>query len=99
MIDIKRTSLEGKVLEILMEKYPIDFERLLKETGFRKDSLELVLKKLSSKKIIQIECYPERYITLLRKDIEFTGTRRQHKTLKVDMNRAKIRPFESKGYG
>jgi len=99
MLEIKRTSAEGKVLEILMEKHPIDFALLLKETGFRRDSLELVMKKLSSKKIIQIECYPERYITLLRKDIEFTGTRRQHKTLKMDWNSAKARLFEGRGYG
>ncbi len=99
MLEIKRTSTEGKVLELLMEKYPINFAQLLKETGFRRDRLELVLRRLSKNRVLQIECYPERYITLLRRDIEFTGTRRQHKTIKEEAKRGKARQFDGAGYG
>jgi predicted ArsR family transcriptional regulator len=84
MIEIEKNTLEAKILEILMEVYPITVQELIKELGISEKIVERGLKKLQAKGIISLDILPDKsYIRLQRRDFHFIGRREtQKKALK-----------------
>lgn len=74
MIEIERGSLDARIIEVLLEVYPITVEELREELSLSEKTLELGLKRLQSRGIITLEPLPDKvYIRLLRRDFHFIG--------------------------
>lgn len=84
MIEIEKNTLEAKIIEILLEVYPITVEELVKELGLSKQMVDRGLKRLLTREIISLDILPDKtYIRLLRRDFHFIGRRvTQRKALK-----------------
>ena len=97
MIEIKKGSLEERILKILFNKYPITLEELREELGVSLGALERVIKGFVTRNIISLDILPDKtYIRLLRRDFRFIGRhesqRRPLKHIKQKDRRAKYKP-------
>ena len=97
MIEIKKGSLEERVLKILFNRYPITEDELRTELGVQKRSIERVIKGFLTRGIVSIDILPDKtYIRLLRRDFRFIGRhesqRRPLKHIKQKDRRAKYKP-------
>ena len=76
MIEIKKGSLEERVLRILLEKYPISVCELRDQLGISKGSVERVIKGFVARGIVTLDELPDkRFIRLQRRDFMFIGRR------------------------
>jgi predicted ArsR family transcriptional regulator len=74
MIEIERSSLEARILEMLLEVYPMTVNELARELKLSKKTMERHMKKLQSRGIVDLEPLPDKvFIRLLRRDIRFVG--------------------------
>ena len=74
MIEIKKNSLEERILKILMNRYPVKLSELRTELGIKESIIKESLNKLCRKKIIELESLPdETFIRLIRRDLRFHG--------------------------
>ncbi|UCF07363.1 MAG: HTH domain-containing protein [Thermoplasmata archaeon] len=81
MIEIERGTTEGRIIEVLLEVYPITFEELKKELGMSEAAVERGVKKLQARGIIELEPLPDKvYIRLLRRDFHFMGRKASQRT-------------------
>jgi hypothetical protein len=81
MIEINKDSLDARIVKILLRKYPITLKELREKLeGARKKLLELKLKELQRRKILDFEVLPEKvFIRLLRTDFHFIGEKKTQK--------------------
>jgi hypothetical protein len=97
MIEIKKGSLEERVLKILFNRYPITDTELRDELGISKGALERVIKGFAARGIVSLDILPDKtYIRLVRRDFRFIGRhetqRRPLKHIKQKDRRAKYKP-------
>lgn len=96
MLEIKKGSLQERVLKILLDKYPITVAELREQLGISKGSLERVIKGFVSRGIITLDVLPDStYIRLQRRDLMFIGRhesqRRPLKHIKQKDRKAKLK--------
>ncbi|ODS36604.1 MAG: hypothetical protein A7316_02370 [Candidatus Altiarchaeales archaeon WOR_SM1_86-2] len=91
MIEIKKDSLEARILNFLQEKYPVNLQELKGEINIKESVLLEVLKKLRVKGVVELEILPDTvFIRLLRHDFNFVGMNpAQKKSLKRRVRRFK----------
>jgi hypothetical protein len=84
MIEIKKGSMEERILTILLKKYPITITDLQKRLKVKRDIIERVIKGFEKRGIVTLDVLPDTvYIRLHRFDFSFVGRREsQRKTLK-----------------
>jgi DNA-binding transcriptional regulator GbsR (MarR family) len=97
MIEIKKGSLDERILKILLKKYPITMDNLREELGISRSSLERALKGFVSRGIVSLDILPDTtFIRLLRRDFRFIGhhesQRRPLKHIKTKDRAAKLKP-------
>ena len=74
MLEIKKGSLEERVLRILLDKYPITVSDLRKQLGISKSSVDRVIKAFVTRGIITLDVLPDStFIRLQRRDFMFIG--------------------------
>ena len=74
MIEIKKDTLEERILKILMQRYPVKFSELRGELGIKESIIRNSLDKLCRRRIIELETLPgEIFIRLIRRDLSFRG--------------------------
>ncbi|MDI6888807.1 MAG: Lrp/AsnC family transcriptional regulator [Methanocellales archaeon] len=75
MIEIKRDSLDERILKTLMECYPITVAELQKELNLSKNILLRRIRSLQRRGILTLDVLPDKsFIRLLRTDFHFVGT-------------------------
>jgi hypothetical protein len=101
MIEIERGSLEARIIEVLLEAYPITTEELRKELAISDKSLERGLMRLQTRGIIVLEVLPDKsYIRLLRRDFHFIGRKAsQRKSIKRTGRRKQGKEYDGMAYG
>jgi hypothetical protein len=101
MIEVERGTLEARIIEILLEVYPITISDLRDELAISEKSLERGIKGLQSRGIIQLEPLPDKvFIRLLRRDFHFIGRKvTQRKPLKRSGKRSKGKDYDGYAYG
>ena len=84
MIEIKKSTLEGRILALLLKRYPITVDEIREELHISMERVMRVIKALEVRGIIELEPLPDRvYVRLRRFDIHFIGRREvQRKALK-----------------
>lgn len=100
MIEIERGSLEARIIEVLLEVYPITTKELGQELSLSEKALDLALKRLQTKGIIDLEILPDKvYIRLLRRDFHFIGRRvTQRRPLKRSGGKKKGKDYNGFAY-
>jgi hypothetical protein len=98
MIEIKKGSLEERILKILFNRYPITVEGLRDELGISKGSMERVIKGFMTRGIIGLDVLPDKsFIRLLRRDFRFIGRHEsQRKPLKHIKRRDRAAKYKPK---
>jgi hypothetical protein len=92
MIEIKRGSIEERVLKILMNCYPITISELRRYMGISEDKLMRVVKSLEVRGIVGLDVLPDKiYIRLLRHDLHFIGRK--------ETQRKAFKRTRGRGYG
>ena len=83
MIEIKKGTLEERIIKTVQKEYPITLKELSKKLGISEKRLTAELIKMQSKNILVMEKLPDKvYIRLIRFDFLFVGRRRQYKFIK-----------------
>jgi len=83
MIEVTEGSLEGRIIKVLQQTYPITIVQLQQRLVIAKPILVRALKKLHTQGVIRLEPLPGTvYIRLLRSDIRFLGGKKQQAPLK-----------------
>lgn len=83
MIEIKKGTLEERIIKTVQKEYPISVKELSKKLGISEKRLMAELIKMQSKNILVMEKLPDKtYIRLIRFDFLFVGKRRQYKFIK-----------------
>ncbi len=73
-IEIKQGSIEEKILKAIKDRYPITVKEVQKELGLQEKKVEMGLRSLQKKGIIQLEPLPDKtYIRQIRGDVFFLG--------------------------
>ena len=83
MIEIKRGTLEERIIKILQKTYPVTINELSGRLRLSRPQVSRILNKLQIGGILKLEPLPGKtYIRLLRNDFSFIGKRRQKKFIK-----------------
>ena len=103
MIEIKKGSLDERILKVLLNRYPITIDELRDELGVSNVSLERVIKGFVTRGIVSLDVLPDTvYIRLLRRDFQFIGRhetqRRPLKHIKHRDRVAKLKPRRKKDH-
>jgi predicted ArsR family transcriptional regulator len=101
MIEIKKGSMEERILKILMDRYPVKFSELRNELGVKESIIRDSLNKLCQKKIIELEILPgETFIRLVRTDLSFRGTNpvQKRKVIEKRTKSKKVDDYEGMMY-
>jgi len=98
MIEIKKGSLEERVIRILLKKYPITIKDLRKELGVSLVAVERVVKGFVSRGIVTLDVLPDKsFILLQRRDFQFIGRHEsQRRPLKHIKQRDRKAKFKAK---
>jgi len=102
MIEIERSSLEGRIITVLMEVYPITLQELKDELKLSEKSLERGIKRLQTRGIIELEILPDKvYIRLLRRDFKFIGRKASQRTAIKHRGggKGKVKEYDGFAYG
>ena len=99
MIEIKKGSLEERVLKVLIKTYPITVAELKQELNISQGALDRVVKGLVTRGIISLDVLPDKsYILLQRRDLKFIGRHAsQRKALKHIKTRDRKAKYKAKG--
>ena len=74
MVQVNARSIEAKILRVLLEKYPIEMEEVVRITGLQRKEVERALKGMQARKWLILEKLPDKvYIRLKRFDFTFLG--------------------------
>jgi DNA-binding transcriptional regulator GbsR (MarR family) len=74
MVQVNARSIEAKILRVLLERYPIDMDEVVKITGLSKKEVERSLKGMQARKWVILEVLPNKiFIRLKRFDFTFLG--------------------------
>ncbi len=88
MIEITRGTHEEQIIKILQKTYPITVKEIAEKLHLSKKQVLIVLKKLVTRKIVQLEPLPGKtFIRLLRNDFKFICKKRQRKFIKHHKNK------------
>ncbi|MEE9151782.1 MAG: transcriptional regulator [Thermoplasmata archaeon] len=100
MIEIERGSLEARIIEVLLEVYPITVKELRKELSISEKMLERGIKRLKIRGVMALEPLSDKvYIRLLRRDFHFIGRKAtQRKPLKRSGGRKKGKEYDGFAY-
>lgn len=100
MIEIERGSIEARIIEILLEVYPISQEDLQKELSISENMLKRGIKRLQVRGIIALEPLSDKtYIRLLRMDFHFVGRKAtQRKPIKKKGGKKKGKEYDGLAY-
>ncbi len=80
MIEIKKDSLEARILRFLMENYPATVKDLSTELGIKEGSLKPALSELGRAGILGFDQLPDKtFIRLLRTDFTFAGIKAEQR--------------------
>ncbi len=75
MIEIRKDSLEAKVIHILKEVYPVTVTDVSKELGIHEGKVELAIKRLAMKGVVELEKLEDKtFIRLVRRDFHMIGS-------------------------
>lgn len=101
MIEIERGSLEARIIEVLLEVYPITTKELRRELSLSEKMLDKGLKRLQTHGIIQLDPLPDKvYIRLLRRDFHFIGRKAtQRKPIKRTGRKKQKKDYDGFAYG
>ncbi len=100
MIEIERGSLEARIIEVLLEVYPITITGLRKELSLSELRAKTALKRLQTRGIIALEPLPDTtYIRLLRRDFHFIGRKAtQRKPIKRSGGKKEGKDYDGYAY-
>jgi DNA-binding MarR family transcriptional regulator len=74
MVQVNARSVEAKILRVLLEKYPIDVDDIVKMTGLQKKEVIRSLKGMESRGWLVLERLPDKmFIRMRRFDFTFLG--------------------------
>lgn len=63
---------QERIIKILMKKYPVTIDEIVREMGMRKDTVEKEIKKLVEEGIIGLDILPDKiFVRLLRRNFMF----------------------------
>ena len=83
MIEIKKGTIEERIIRTVQKEYPITLKELSKKLGVSEKRLMAELIKMQAKNILVMEKLPDKiYIRLIRFDFLFVGRRTQYKFIK-----------------
>lgn len=101
MIEIERGSLDGRIIAVLLEVYPITVNELKEELSISEKMLERGLKRLQVRGIIALEPLSDKvFIRLQRRDFHFIGRKAtQRKTLKRSGGKTRGKDYDGFAYG
>lgn len=102
MIEIKKDTLDERILKILINRYPVKSSELRNELGVKESIIQNSLNKLCQKKIIELEILPdETFIRLIRSDLSFRGINPVQKrgVIQKRTKREKVDEYEGMMYG
>ncbi len=101
MIEIERGSLEARIIEVLLEVYPITVKELKEELSLSEKMLERGVKRLQTRGIIELEPLPDKvYIRLIRRDFHFVGRKvTQRRPIKRSGGRKEGKEYNGFAYG
>ncbi|UCE74611.1 MAG: hypothetical protein JSV56_02615 [Methanomassiliicoccales archaeon] len=101
MIEIERGTLEARIIQVLLEVYPITCAELKEELSLSNKMLERGQKRLQTRGIIALEPLSDKtYIRLLRRDFHFIGRKvTQRKPLKRTGGKKGKKEYDGFAYG
>jgi predicted ArsR family transcriptional regulator len=101
MMEIERGSLEARIIEILLDVYPITVKELKEELSLSEKMLERGIKRLQSRGIIELEPLSDKvYIRLIRRDFHFVGRKvTQRKPIKRSGGSKGGKEYDGFAYG
>ncbi len=74
MVQVKANSIDGKVLRVLLERYPIDIKEVAVEVNLPIRSVERTIKAMEQRGWVQLEVLPDKtFIRMRRFDFSFIG--------------------------
>ena len=83
-------KLQERIIKILMKRYPITTDELVKEIGMRKDVVQKEIKKLEREGVIALEVLPDKiFIRLLRTDFMFFNEKKIDRNIIVEQENLK----------
>jgi predicted ArsR family transcriptional regulator len=101
MIEVERGTIEAKIIEVLLEVYPVTISDLKKELSISEKMIERGIKMLATRGIIELEPLPDKvYIRLKRRDFHFIGRKAtQRKPLKRRGGKSRGKDYDGFAYG
>ncbi len=83
-------KLQEQIIKILMNKYPITTDELVKELGTRKYVVQTEIKRLEIEGIIALEVLPDKiFVRLLRRDFMFFNEKKIDRNIIVEQENLK----------
>ncbi len=83
-------KLQERIIKILMKRYPITTDELVKEIGMRKDVVQKEIKKLEREGVIALEVLPDKiFVRLLRRDFMFFNEKKIDRNIIVEQENLK----------
>ena len=74
MVDVKTGSTEGRILRVLLEKYPVDIDTISSDIGSTKKETYRILRGMEERGWLTLEKLPDRtFVRLRRFDFRFVG--------------------------
>ena len=74
MVQVNAKSIDAKILKVLLEKYPIEIDEIVKITGLQKREVDRALKGMESRGWLMLERLPDKlFIRMKRFDFTFLG--------------------------
>lgn len=101
MIEIERGTLEARIIEVLLEVYPITKEELRRELSMSEGTLEKGIKRLQVRGIITLEPLSDKvFIRLQRRDFHFIGRKAsQRRPIKRSGGKKGGKDYDGIAYG
>lgn len=98
MVQVSSTSVEARLLRVLLDRYPIDDVELSERTGLSLEEVRRVLAAMESRGWIMLEKLPDRtFIRMRRFDFTFLGRNEtQRKAVKHKSRDRKRRKIKEK---
>ncbi|GEM_PF-3454910 len=83
-------KLQERIIKILMKRYPITTDELVKEIGMRKDVVQKEIKKLEREGVIALEVLPDKiFVRLLRRDFMFFNEKKIDRNIIIEQENLK----------
>ena len=73
--------MQGRIVRLLLEVYPITIDDIIKDLGLSRSIVEREINKLVARGVVDLDVLPDKqYIRLQRRDFSFIGLRESQKT-------------------